>query len=107
MKESSEFIRVNGPIAVGKCVYTGSGNLLQQGIKYVIHTVGPQFSNDKSLLIQQMLLYDAVFNSLKTAEALECDSIAIPAISSGIYGFPPPLCAQISFSAVSDFIKQQ
>jgi O-acetyl-ADP-ribose deacetylase (regulator of RNase III) len=46
MKESSDFIRVNGPIAVGKCIYTGSGKLLQKGIKYVIHTVGPRFSND-------------------------------------------------------------
>ena len=46
MKESADLLRVNGPIAVGKCVFTGSGNLSQQGIKYVIHTVGPRFSND-------------------------------------------------------------
>ena len=57
--------------------------------------------------MQQMKLYDAVFNSLKMAEALTCTSIAIPAISSGIYGFPVPLCAQIMFSAATAFIKSQ
>jgi O-acetyl-ADP-ribose deacetylase len=41
MVESSNIISVHGPIKTGECVYTGSGNLEKQGIKYIIHSVGP------------------------------------------------------------------
>jgi putative ATPase len=48
-------------------------------------------------------LHRAVFNTLKTAEKLKCTSIAIPAISSGIFGFPKPLCAKMFLTAIQDF----
>jgi O-acetyl-ADP-ribose deacetylase (regulator of RNase III) len=37
------------------------------------------------------------------ANELECKSISIPAISSGIFGFPKPLCAKTFFKAIEDF----
>jgi len=52
-----------------------------------------------------MQLYDAVYNALIMASSLDCRSIAIPAISSGIFGFPVSLCAQLIFSAVHDYFK--
>jgi putative ATPase len=59
----------------------------------VVHTVGPVFKEHEAVLPQQMQLYDAVYNAMLMADKLKCRSIAIPAISSGIFGFPGPLCA--------------
>lgn len=50
-------------------------------------------------------LYSAVMSTLKMAEKLECASVAIPAISSGIFGFPKPLCAQTFFNAIEKFCE--
>ena len=51
--ESSNYIRVHGKIPVGECTFTKSGNLKdKQGIKYIIHTVGPQFSESQAVLPQ-------------------------------------------------------
>jgi len=95
-----------GEVEVGKCTYTTSGNLASQGVKFVIHTVGPIFTEKEPVLFQQTKLFNAVFNALKMADSLGCRSIAIPAISSGIFGFPVPLCAQVIFSAIHNFIMQ-
>jgi len=105
MAESSNYVRVHGKVPVGKCAYTGPGNLKRNGVRFVIHAVGPDFKDDESVLKQQMDLYNAVESSLKAANSLGCKSIAIPAISSGIFNFPVPLCAQVIFSAINDFIK--
>ena len=50
------------------------------------------------------LLYSTIYNCLIIAKELNCKSISIPAVSSGIYGFPKELCASIIFDAVEDFI---
>jgi putative ATPase len=52
------------------------------------------------------LLHSTVLNTLIMANKLKCKSIAIPAISSGIYGFPKPLCAKTFFEAIEDFAQQ-
>jgi len=105
--ESANYIRAYGEIKVGQCAFTASGNLEANGIRYVVHTVGPVFKEHEAVLPQQMQLYDAVYNAMLMADKLKCRSIAIPAISSGIFGFPGPLCAQIIFSAINSFIKVQ
>jgi O-acetyl-ADP-ribose deacetylase (regulator of RNase III) len=51
------------------------------------------------------LLYNCVINTLKKANELKCKSVSLPAISSGIFGFPKPLCAQVMFNAVEAFVK--
>ena len=50
------------------------------------------------------LLYNAIMNTLKKADELECSSVSIPAISSGIFGFPKLLCAYVFFHALSMFV---
>ena len=107
MVDSTNYVNVHGPVSVGTCTYTKSGKLKAQGIKYVIHAVGPEFKKDACVLHQQMLLFNAVYNSLVIANKLGCRSISIPAISSGIFGFPRPLCAQIIFSAINSFIRDK
>ena len=103
--ESENYVKAMGELEVGKCTYTTAGNMALQGVKFVIHTVGPVFNNGEPVLMQQIKLFNAVFNALKMANSLGCKSIAIPAISSGIFGFPVPLCAQVIFSAIHNFIK--
>jgi hypothetical protein len=49
------------------------------------------------------MLHKAVLNTLKTADSLSCKSVSIPAISSGIFGFPKILCAETFFRAISEF----
>lgn len=77
-----------------------SGFLLKA--KYVIHAVGPIY---KSLSPEQAdeLLASAYRESLKLAENYQCKSIAFPAISTGVYGFPKLRAAEIAIKTVKEF----
>ena len=81
---------------------TGPGNLQS---RYVIHAVGPVWNNSKSEQYNIDLLRSAVFNTLVKANELGCASVSIPAISSGIFGFPKPLCAKVFFYTLTEFVK--
>ena len=91
------------PIKTGEAVITGGGNL---HAKYVIHTAGPIYPN-YSPEEAEMLLKNSVLNSLKFLEIKSLQSLCFPAISAGIYGFPPIKCAEIMISSVLDFIKEK
>ena len=87
-------------LPTGEAVATTAGEL---PAKYVIHTVGPIWGicgNDCDRLLKS-----AYINSLRVAIELGCDSIAFPAISTGIYGFPKDRAAKISYSVAKEFIK--
>jgi len=71
----------------------------------VIHAVGPVWDSNESEDFNTKLLYSAVFNTLKKANELECESVAIPAISSGIFGFPKPLCSKVFFYSLVKFVE--
>ena len=62
--------------------------------KYVIHTVGPVYS-EHSEKDNLNLLASCVANTLEMAEYKEVQSVSIPAVSSGIFGFPKKLCAKV------------
>ena len=86
-KESDEYVKRYGPVPVGEVAVTSAGKLKA---KYIIHAVGPRYgieSDDK--------LESALRKSLEKAEELNLSSIALPAISTGIYGYPYNLCATI------------
>lgn len=85
-EESREYVRKHGPIPVGGVAVTSAGRLKA---KYVIHAVGPRWGvegEDK--------LREAIRNSLRKAEELGLKTLAIPAISTGIYGYPYEVCAR-------------
>lgn len=69
--------------------------------KYIIHTVGPVWSEDNS--DAEQLLYNAYYNSLMLAAQHEIRTIAFPNISTGVYRFPKTRAAEIALRAVSDF----
>ncbi len=70
---------------------------------HVIHTVGPVwYGGDKG---EAELLRNAYRNSLKLAAENNIYSIAFPAISTGIYGYPKDLAANIAVQTVREFLK--
>ena len=99
-RESNDIIKTRGPVKVGEVVHTSSGNL---SCKYVIHAVGPEWWK-KGAKNSRKLLRAACLNSLNEAEGM--DSIALPAISCGIYGVPKEVCAEVMFDAVEEYSTQ-
>ncbi|MBZ0203100.1 MAG: macro domain-containing protein [Ignavibacteria bacterium] len=79
-----------GNIPTGTAVITSGGNLKA---KHVIHAVGPKYKDGKSGEAQK--LASAVSSALIVAERKKLKSIAIPAISSGIFGYPTTESAKI------------
>jgi putative ATPase len=83
-QESDALISARGPLKTGEAVITGGGKL---AAKFVIHTVGPVWSRHDPPEADR-LLREAVKSSLTLAKEKGLKSIAFPAISTGIYGFP-------------------
>ncbi len=77
-----------GYLDVGKAAITGAGSLRA---KHVIHAVGPRMGEGN----ENEKLISAVRSALELAEHKGLQSISIPAISSGIFGFPKDRCAAI------------
>ena len=71
--------------------------------KYVIHTVGPVWRPRQLDGTEEKLLASCYRRSLEVAEQLEIKSIAFPAISTGIYGFPKELAAKIAVAETDSF----
>ena len=85
------------PIKTGESVITGAHNLPN---KHVIHCLGPVYGVDQP---EAKLLANCYRNALSLAEANGLKSIAFPAISTGIFGYPLQEAAEVSFGAVRDF----
>ena len=88
-----------GFIPVGSAVITTAGRL---SCKAVIHAVGPRMGEWN----EEYKLTKAISNSLLLASQLKFRSISIPAISSGIFGFPKDKCAKILVGETKRFLEQ-
>ncbi|MCD8741517.1 O-acetyl-ADP-ribose deacetylase [Mucilaginibacter roseus] len=91
-----------GGCNTGEAVITTGGNL---PAKYVIHAVGPVWSNN-SADKAATLLANAYRNSLKLAVKNGVKTIAFPNISTGIYHFPKPQAADIAIKTITDFLTE-
>jgi O-acetyl-ADP-ribose deacetylase (regulator of RNase III) len=87
-----------GPISVGSAVITSGGNLKAM---HVIHAVGPRLGDGD----EENKLQEATRNSLKVSDENNIKSIAFPAISTGIFGFPMDKCAEIMLNETIDYLK--
>ncbi len=87
-----------GGTFVGGAVLTTGGNLKA---KYVIHAVGPQMGEGD----EDEKLRNATLNSLQLADAQGLTSLAFPAISTGIFGFPINRCAEIMLGTTIDYLR--
>ena len=98
-EESDAWIREHGPVSHAHPAWT-SGGLLPA--KYIIHAVGPVWGTGDD----DNKLSDAVTGSLRVADELKCQSIAMPAISTGIFGFPKDRAAGIIFSSIEKYFEE-
>jgi len=87
-----------GGTFVGGAVITTGGNLKA---KHVIHAVGPRMGEGQ----EEEKLKNATLNSLKLMDERGLTSIAFPAISTGIFGYPIHKCAKIMISTTKEYLE--
>jgi O-acetyl-ADP-ribose deacetylase len=85
-----------GPIEPGEAVITGAHGL---PTCYVIHTLGPVYGQDRP---EVELLAGCYRNSLDLAEQNEVESVAFPAISTGVFGYPAEEAARGALGTVRE-----
>lgn len=90
-----------GGCATGDAKATGAGRLRA---RYVIHAVGPVWRGGGDQ--EAELLASAHRRALEVAEGLGCKTIAFPALSTGVYGYPPERAAPVAVAAVSELAER-
>ncbi|KAL1787588.1 poly [ADP-ribose] polymerase 14 [Sigmodon hispidus] len=96
--ECDKIVRKGFTVPPGNAVVSKAGRL---PCRHVIHAVGPRWRGDKVLECVS-LLKKVVAQCLTLAEELKCQSIAMPAVSSGIFAFPLDQCVATIVSAIRD-----
>ncbi len=91
-----------GPLKTGEAVITGGGQL---PARHVIHTAGPIWGQQPEP-DSDNLLRASIRHSLALAEQHQLESIAFPAISTGIYHFPLDRAARVMLQETSDYLEQ-
>ncbi len=94
--ESKAWVREHGPISHAQPALTGAGSL---PCRYVIHAVGPRWGEGD----EDAKLHTAVTAALSLADERGCNNLALPAISTGIFGFPKERGAEVILDAIADF----
>lgn len=98
-RESDEWVRAHGPVPHDRPAVTGAGRL---PCRYVIHAVGPMWGEGG----EQIKLAQAVRGSLRAADELGLRSLALPPISTGIFGFPKALAAGIFLNTIAAYFQE-
>ena len=89
-----------GGTFVGGAVITNGGDLKA---KHVIHAVGPRLGEGD----EDQKLKNATLNSLKLMDEHGLSSIAFPAISTGVFGYPIDKCAKIMISTTKEYLARE
>ncbi|MDR3711131.1 MAG: O-acetyl-ADP-ribose deacetylase [Capsulimonadaceae bacterium] len=99
--ECRKIVAERGNLPTGEAVATSGG---QMPARYVIHTVGPVYFLGPHKA--EPLLRSAYRSSLAVAEQLAAESVAFPAISTGVYGYPMDKAAFVALRAVVDYLRE-
>jgi len=100
-QESDAWVRRHGRVPTGSAAITGGGRL---PARYVIHAVGPIYDGTPQ---SAQLLASAVRSSLALGDEHGLKSIALPAISTGIFGYPLNEAAQVILSSTVEVLEGQ
>ncbi|XP_052773943.1 uncharacterized protein TM_0508-like isoform X1 [Mya arenaria] len=95
-----DYIKNNGPLSEGEVFVSPAGNLKA---KHIIHVVGPAWKDGTHQ--EDEKLTEVVFMAMKQASMKNLKSLAMPAISCGVYGFPVKKATGIIVAAVNNFFR--
>ena len=98
-KESNRWVQEHGRVETGSAAITSGGDLKAD---FVIHAVGPVYGAMSPAKAAE-LLASAVTSALEMADEHDMASIALPAISTGIYGYPMEEAARVMLDAAIDY----
>jgi len=101
LEEGRKYVKEHGPLKTGEAVITPGFNLKA---RYVIHTVGPIYKDGKHN--EPELLKNAYKNSLELADSKNLTTIAFPAISCGVYGYPKKEAGRIAIETVKEVLPK-
>jgi len=96
-EESDRWVAAHGEVATGTAAVTAAGAL---AARWVIHAVGPVWGSGDEVA----KLAGAVRSALDLAAAKKARSLSLPAISTGIYGFPKELAAETIVEAIESWL---
>lgn len=101
--------RAQGPIRLGEAIATCAGRLSN---KYVIHAAAMGYRPEDERIPKRpgslssaAIIAEATRNSLRRAGELELESIAFPALATGVAAFPIDECAVVMITAVRDYAR--
>jgi len=98
-RESDAWVSVHGPVSHAEPAWTSGGNL---ACRIVIHAVGPVWGEGD----EDAKLAAAVGGVLRLAEEFKLASVAFPAISTGIFGFPKERAAGVLFVSLREYLEK-
>ncbi len=98
-EESREWVTAHGPLEPGVAALTSAGAM---PASYVIHVAGPIYRDGQE---NEALLGASVVAALAIADEIDAQSVAIPAISAGVYGYPADDACRIIVDSAADYLS--
>jgi O-acetyl-ADP-ribose deacetylase (regulator of RNase III) len=99
-RESDAWIDEHGPLRAGQAAVTTAGEM---PAAHIVHVVGPRYRSGQD---NAGLLRQAVRAALDVAADTNVRSVALPAISAGIFGYPPAEAANVIARACADWLEE-